>query len=133
VASSRAPNHRLGAQGNFELPSIEVLLRELRIIVAEASPSDAIFGSNHASNHLPIGGRLPRDREAIIQQVDTTVARAASSLGVTAPTASKTIRELERAGLLKEVTGREWGRFWLAEPILNALATPPDSTNGGAA
>lgn len=65
----------------------------------------------------------------------TTVARAASSLGVTAPTASKTIRELERAGILKEVTGREWGRTWLAEPILSALATPPgpESTNGGAA
>jgi len=55
----------------------------------------------------------------------TTVARAASSLGVTTPTASKTIRELEHAGILKEVTGREWGRAWLAEPILNALATPP--------
>jgi len=65
----------------------------------------------------------------------TTVARAASSLGVTAPTASKTIRELERAGILKEVTGREWGRFWLAEPILSALAPPPgpERTNGGAA
>jgi len=55
----------------------------------------------------------------------TTVARAATSLGVTAPTASKTIRELERAGVLKEVTGREWGRFWRAEPILDALAASP--------
>lgn len=56
----------------------------------------------------------------------TTVARAACSLGVTAPTASKTIRDLEHAGILKEVTGREWGRFWLAEPIMRALATPPE-------
>lgn len=64
----------------------------------------------------------------------TTVARAASSLGVTAPTASKTVRELERAGILTEVTGREWGRFWLAQPILKALETPPGpgSTGGGA-
>jgi len=59
----------------------------------------------------------------------TTVARAASSLGVTAPTASKTIRELERAGILKEITGREWGRFWLAEPILHLLATPPNPSS----
>lgn len=57
----------------------------------------------------------------------TTVARAASGLGVTAPTASKTIRELEHAGILKEVTGREWGRLWLAAPILNALAAPPST------
>ena len=65
----------------------------------------------------------------------TTVARAAAHLGVTSPTASKTIRELERAGILKEATGREWGRFWLAEPILSALATPPSpsSPGGGAA
>lgn len=55
----------------------------------------------------------------------TTVARAAERLGVTPPTASKTIGALERAGILKEVTGREWGRSWLAEPILTALATPP--------
>jgi Fic family protein len=48
-----------------------------------------------------------------------------STWGVTAPTASKTIRELERASILKEVTGREWGRFWLAEPILKALAASP--------
>lgn len=51
----------------------------------------------------------------------TTVARAARNLGVTAPTASKTIRDLERAGILREVSGRDWGRFWLAEPVLKAL------------
>lgn len=59
----------------------------------------------------------------------TTVARAATRLGVTAPTASKTIRELERIGILKEVTGREWGRFWLATPIMNALAATPVPTS----
>ncbi|MFA6134175.1 MAG: Fic family protein [Phycisphaerae bacterium] len=52
----------------------------------------------------------------------TTVARAGIHLGVTAPTASKTIRELERASILKEVTGRDWGRFWVAQPILEALS-----------
>jgi Fic family protein len=61
----------------------------------------------------------------------TTVARAAGSLGVTAPTASKTIRELERAGILKEVTGREWGRCWLAKPILEAVEAPPERRPGG--
>jgi Fic family protein len=51
----------------------------------------------------------------------TTVARAAKSLGVTAPTATKTIRALEQAGMLKESTGREWGRVWVARPILKAV------------
>ena len=67
------PIHRLAERGNFELPSIDALLRELRVIVAESGPSDAIFRSNHASNYLPIGGRLPRDREAILQEIDTAL------------------------------------------------------------
>ena len=57
----------------FEMPSVECLLRELRIIVAETEASDAIFRSNHASNYLPIGGRLPRDREAILEKIDAAL------------------------------------------------------------
>ncbi|MGB2986672.1 MAG: radical SAM protein [Phycisphaerae bacterium] len=67
------PIHRLSESGRFQMPSVEDLLRELRIMVAEANPTDAIFRSNHASNYLPIGGRLPRDREAILQQVDAAL------------------------------------------------------------
>jgi radical SAM superfamily enzyme YgiQ (UPF0313 family) len=67
------PIHKLAESRRFEMPSVEGLLGELRIIVAEASPSDAIFRSNHASNYLPIGGRLPRDREAILQKIDAAL------------------------------------------------------------
>lgn len=55
----------------------------------------------------------------------TTVARAAKQLGVTAPTAQKTILQLQSAGMLTEATGRDWGRFWLAEPILAAVEATP--------
>lgn len=68
------PIHKLAERGRFEMPSIDGLLRELRIIVAEANPSDAIFRSNHASNYLPIGGRLPRDRQAILETIDVALA-----------------------------------------------------------
>ncbi len=51
----------------------------------------------------------------------TTVARATKCLAVTAPTATKTIRLLEKVGILKESTGREWGRIWLARPILKVV------------
>jgi len=51
----------------------------------------------------------------------TTVARAAAHLGVALPTAQKTIRQLVDIGLLQESTGREWGRTWLARPILDAV------------
>lgn len=67
------PIHRLAERRQFELPSVDALLRELRIIVAEASPSHAIFRSNHASNYLPIGGRLPRDRGAILHKIDAAL------------------------------------------------------------
>jgi radical SAM superfamily enzyme YgiQ (UPF0313 family) len=81
------PIYRLAEQRGFELPGVDGLLRELRILVAEASPSDAIFRSNHASNYLPIGGRLPRDREPILRQIDAALAgeapiRAAWSRGL---------------------------------------------------
>ena len=52
------------------------------------------------------------------------VAGARKLLRVTTPTARKVIRELEKEGLLKEVTGRSWGRLYLARPILRAIEHP---------
>jgi radical SAM superfamily enzyme YgiQ (UPF0313 family) len=64
------PIARLEADGRFELPDIAGLLREVRTFVAEAAPSDAIFRTNHASNYLPLAGRLPRDRDRIVGLLD---------------------------------------------------------------
>ncbi len=68
------PLARLEDQGRFELPDVAGLLMELRWFVEEAHLSAAIFRSNHASNYLPIGGRLPRDREAILEAIDAAMA-----------------------------------------------------------
>lgn len=68
------PIARLEDQGRFELPDVPDLLAELRWFVEEAHPTAAIFRSNHASNHLPIGGRLPRDRAAILAAIDEALA-----------------------------------------------------------
>ena len=68
------PIARLAGQGRFELPDVGGLLTELRWFVEEAHPSNAIFRSNHASNYLPIGGRLPRDREAVLAAIDAALA-----------------------------------------------------------
>jgi radical SAM superfamily enzyme YgiQ (UPF0313 family) len=67
------PIQRLTERGQFRLPAVDALLHELRVLVAEANPRDAIFRSNHASNYLPIGGRLPRDREGILHQIDAAL------------------------------------------------------------
>jgi radical SAM superfamily enzyme YgiQ (UPF0313 family) len=63
------PLARQEAAGTFALPDVPGLLQELAWFIGEARPANAIFRSNHASNHLPIGGRLPRDRDAILAAV----------------------------------------------------------------
>ncbi len=70
------PLARLAAQGRFQLPDVQGLLQELRWFVEEARPSQAIFRANHASNYLPIGGRLPRDHAAILATIDQALAGA---------------------------------------------------------
>jgi radical SAM superfamily enzyme YgiQ (UPF0313 family) len=67
------PLARMEQKGFFELPSVNQMLSELRIIVDEARPTDAMFRTNHASNHLPLGGRLPRDRQAICAAIDAAL------------------------------------------------------------
>lgn len=70
------PIARLEADGRFMLPDVASLLGELRIFVDEARPSAALFRTNHASNHLPIGGQLPRDRGTILHAIDAALAGA---------------------------------------------------------
>lgn len=58
------------AAGQVVLPDSLGMLRELREIVAHLDVSDCLFRCNHASNYLPIGGRLPGDKEAILTTLD---------------------------------------------------------------
>ena len=67
------PQDRMVRKGSFQLPPVHRLLQELRILVAESDPSGAIFRTNHASNYLPIEGRLPRDRDRILQRIDAAL------------------------------------------------------------
>jgi Fic family protein len=53
-----------------------------------------------------------------------TVARAGELLQVSHPTASQAIEFLQQNGLLEEITGRSWGRVYLARPILAILEQP---------
>ena len=50
------------------------MLRELsRLIEAIDPPAPLIFRSNHASNALPLKGRLPKDRERLIGELDAAL------------------------------------------------------------
>ena len=68
------PIAKMKDKGKFTLPSVTRMLEELRTIVAEASPTDAVFRTNHASNYLPLAGRLPQDRDRIVAVLDKALA-----------------------------------------------------------
>ena len=50
------------------LPSESMCSKKRR--VSRISSGGSIFRSNHASNYLPLGGTLNRDREALIHTID---------------------------------------------------------------
>ncbi len=50
-----------------------------------------------------------------------TVARAAAVLKVSNPTARQAVAALERVGMLEEVSGRTWGKLYLARPIMKVI------------
>ena len=68
------PLAQLQAQGRFTLPGIPALLQELVWFLEETHLTGGIFRSNHASNYLPVGGRLPRDREAMLATLGQALA-----------------------------------------------------------
>ena len=71
------PLEKLAKSDRFQVPDVLSLLRELRIFIDEACPTDTIFRSNHASNYLPLKGRLPRDRERLLSMIDAALAGSA--------------------------------------------------------
>jgi hypothetical protein len=60
---------RLYRDGQFKLPDSSAILTELRLLV-EHIETPSQFHANHASNYLPIMGRLPRDKEQILALID---------------------------------------------------------------
>jgi Fic family protein len=53
-----------------------------------------------------------------------TIGRGAKVLNKTHPTAKAAISVLEERKILKELSGRQWGRFYVCAPVLNALEKP---------
>lgn len=53
-----------------------------------------------------------------------TINRAVKVLSKTHPTATAAISVLEERGILVEVSGRQWGRYYVCRPILDAIEKP---------
>lgn len=53
-----------------------------------------------------------------------TVGRAERELKISNPTARKAVEIMEKFGILREVTGRDWGKVYLASAIADAIQNP---------
>lgn len=53
-----------------------------------------------------------------------TISRGTKVLNKTHPTAKAAISALEERKILREVSGRQWGRYYVCAPILDALEKP---------
>ena len=77
LTTSVVPNTplvKLRDKGFWKLPDVTRMLEELRTIVDLARPTNAMFRTNHASNHLPLAGQLPRDSQRIVAAIDAALA-----------------------------------------------------------
>lgn len=59
-------------KGTFELQDdIGMLKEQIRLIEQINTPKQIIFRSNHASNALPLAGNLPKDKNRLIQELQS--------------------------------------------------------------
>lgn len=66
--------HSAVEDGSFELPDQWGMLQELQWMLEDMDGYRGVFHANHASNYLPLKLRLPRDREATIELLESVVA-----------------------------------------------------------
>jgi radical SAM superfamily enzyme YgiQ (UPF0313 family) len=59
--------------GSFVLPDALAMLHELREMVECIECDKVQFMANHASNYLPISGRLGRDKDTILATIDQAI------------------------------------------------------------
>lgn len=69
----QAPLYHRAARGTFALPDDAGVLRELRELLAALRLEQTVFRANHASNPLPLSGRLDRDRAQLLDAVDAAL------------------------------------------------------------
>ncbi len=70
-------NTELGKQyeaGNFQIPDANGMLIELRELIKHIDCDPVQFMANHASNYLHITGRLGRDKEKMLNEIEQALA-----------------------------------------------------------
>lgn len=73
--------HRQYKEGEFTLSEPLDMLREMRVVIENINVlSGCIFRTNHASNYLPLEGRLPNDKKRLLKIIDQALAKGESCL-----------------------------------------------------
>lgn len=73
--------HEQQDQGVFILPQPLEMLKEMRVIIENTDVhAGCIFRTNHASNYLALEGRLPKDKERLLQTIDSALSQGESNL-----------------------------------------------------
>jgi len=67
--------YRQQQKGEFELPEPFEILDEMRILIENLEVQGTEFRSNHASNYLPIKGRLPEDKQKMLDLINDLIAK----------------------------------------------------------
>jgi radical SAM superfamily enzyme YgiQ (UPF0313 family) len=73
------PIYEVVKRGEFRPMSPMEILEELRTLVKNTDLTECVFRTNHASNYLPIGGTLRRDKEKILTLLNDTIENADES------------------------------------------------------
>lgn len=67
------PLYDMVEKGKFRPMNAMEVLKELRTLVNGLELTNCIFRTNHASNYLPLGGTLNRDKQAILDVLDNVI------------------------------------------------------------
>jgi radical SAM superfamily enzyme YgiQ (UPF0313 family) len=59
--------------GEFELPEPAEFAAELRLFLERVDVKATVFRSNHASNYVPLAGRLPKDKERLVAELTEAI------------------------------------------------------------
>ncbi len=67
------PLHKMVDQGEFIPMKPLTIVGELKTLVNSLDLTECVFRTNHASNYLPIGGTLNRDKQAILDVIEGVI------------------------------------------------------------
>jgi hypothetical protein len=74
VPQPNSPLYEAMKAGRFQTASPETILKETRLLLEKLEVTSQ-FLSDHISNLLPLDGKLPEDKEKMIQMIDEALRR----------------------------------------------------------